>query len=49
MLTDSNAPRRSKLLERMAILVSVLILTSAGWFWIRQIQAAKELLEMAGG
>jgi len=36
-------------LEIVAIVVSVLILLAAGWFWFEQILAARELLDMAGG
>ncbi len=35
--------------EVIALAISVLILVVAGWFWLEQVQAAKELLDMADG
>jgi len=36
-------------LEIIAIVASILILVAAGWFWLEQILAARELLEIADG
>ncbi|MEM7097347.1 MAG: hypothetical protein AAF541_03740 [Pseudomonadota bacterium] len=39
----------SKILEKVALLCSIIILLAAGWYWEGQIQNALELLEMAYG
>lgn len=36
-------------LEKLAVVASCLVLSAGAWFWVRQIMAAIELLQMAQG